>query len=77
MALGLEDVKQAARENKVKTSGMGGKKTLALKLAYFRQLPSDPSDVPSPDKPASGTARKGASLAPKKTIAKSSKPKPS
>lgn len=90
MAMPLDDLKTAARANKVKVSGMGGKKTIALQLAVFRKLPLDPTaQVPSaaapserepkPSKskvPVAGKGTKAKALdAPKKTIGKSSKAK--
>ena len=85
MAMPVGDVKTAARANKVKVSGSGGKKTMALKLAVFRKLPLEPTaqapsaaapsegePKPSESKvPVAGKATKAkATGAPKKTIAK-------
>ena len=90
MAMPVDDVKTAARANKVKVSGSGGKKTMALKLAVFQKLPLEPTaqapsaaassegePKPSESKvPVAGKATKAkATGAPKKTIAKSSKAK--
>jgi len=77
LALPIDEVKAVAKTVKVKVSGMGGKKTIALQLALLKELPADPgASTPAPlaaaveASPATGKAKAKAALVKKAVKAK-------